>query len=57
MLSTTFTEHINSIRNNNNASSNYARHILETNHAHGTSGNTTDTLHITNKGKHMNTVD
>lgn len=57
MLSTTFREHITSIRNNNNASSNYAQHTLETNHTHGTTGNTADTLHITNKEKHTNTVD
>jgi hypothetical protein len=56
MLSTV-REHINSVRNNISASSNYAQHILEINHTHGTTENTADTLHITNKGKHIGSVD
>ena len=57
MLSTSFREHINSIRINNRTSSNYAQHILEINHTNGRTENTVDKLHITNKGKHMNTTD
>ena len=49
-----FPDLMNSIKNNNSTNSNYAEHILEMNHVHGTIENTTNTLtkfHISNLSK------
>jgi hypothetical protein len=43
-----FPDLMNSIKNNS-TNSNYAQHILEMNHMHGTIENTVDVLHITGK--------
>jgi hypothetical protein len=56
MFSTTFKELINSIKANNSTNSDYAHRIVEMNHTHGTIENAMDILHITGKGKHINTM-
>ena len=45
------------MKNNKGTNSNYAHNVLETNSKHGTIENTLDIIHITNKGKYMNSIE
>jgi hypothetical protein len=49
-----YKEHIQAIRNNN-SSSGYSNHILNTGHTYGTVANTMDIIRTGRKGRHLNT--